>query len=1579
MIDQLSEYEMNRLCNEVLSAFEIREARLLNWGFINGSQVLDDIDEQLPDLLCHLPENSPEIDMIWQKAKVFGITGAEILQNLEDRKLIFRPNNSSNRYRSRFAETVRTLYLLRQRFSYDDWRTGERLVSDMRLLLQRRRYPRRNITADALLEQLRSLQPSSLLGDALRQLLQEEGQLLQLAQFQAQSILQILRNLRSTKDSAVVIGAGTGSGKTKAFYLPALAHIAAHVTNTPYVQALALYPRKELLKDQLREAYLEARKLDDLLKSQGQRPITVGAYYGDVPNNAAEVLRGYLENWRPTRDKLGWICPYIVCPRCQKRTMAWLDEDLKKEVKENQQGRFGRYANLWCFNTKCAAKIDSAHLLLTRQQMVQQPPDILFTTTEMLNRRLSNPNEHPLFGVGVERPPRLLLLDEIHLHEGIHGAQVAHLLRRWRHARGEQHKQNLCIVGLSATLTQAESFFSRLTGVPRPHTTYITPAAQELVQEGIEYNLVLKGDPSSGATLLSTSVRTAMLLCRVLDPLDHAVAAGAVGQRVFAFSDKLDVINRWYHIEKEVENPTEPYVRYLYVSDNDRSAKERSQYGQNWWFIRRIHGSADVLHSGLRLDITSSQYEGVDEAANLVIATSTLEVGYNDPTVGAVLQHKTPFSRAAFIQRKGRAGRQRMMRPWMVLVASAYGHDRWAFQHIETLFDSVLPPLYLPLENYYVRKIQATYALLDWLALKLKARGKAENLWDLLRSARPERTPILHQPRQLVIESLRALLTNESTRNELKQFLHGALGIEYENEYAVDLLLWGEPRPLLFEVIPTMLRQLESDWQTTQLDEQERWRQVKWSDTVSERPLPAYLPAALFSDLKSPDLLIRIPEQRPKSGEKAEIRAEEALGIDLALSEFAPGKVNKRFAFKDKIRESHWLQLPERENINGTRVRLEDLSIAFDPVPMPVSIAGVEYQVFRPYVITLGVVPSNVRPTSSARCLWQSRFLPCSRASRTDSVENSETALGTTIAQRPSSPWQPFLHSIKAYTQVNDAWVEVTRLATGVDVYTRYEMGGERRAIYHFTAAEQPAAIGFRVDVDALQFSIQPIDVAKLRQSPTWPQLYRHLGVQYFRHRIREDERLQERMLSDLEVEWLWQLELTMTIFVAVERRLSLAEASTIVQRERILLARQVLSIIFRTQPMDECVIDPSEMMEKQPAETSAPGMEGEEDEEELGYLQIKLLQQNADPVIQAVLADHVQVLWDDNDPTLCAWVQRTYAFSLGAAIFATVVELTPDVNPDELYLDVTNESIWISEAAAGGIGLIAKIADTLAQHPRQFDLQLAKIVKHCSREQLALSLNAIAAMIQNGNTALQDLFEEIRKAMDLPQIERTQRTLTCILDEAGVIVNRQLGATINSKFLRPNSGPDTDHLLADLVAFWQAEQMRLQCDIDLRIIAAVVPQIEPLRSSINRVLERIGDESSRSDANQLAFNLVQSLLWMHCHDSCPDCIERPQRYQSGPKPSRMLLRTLMAENNDLIHCSASNWYNAVVTQLATVFHAHIVCQAEELSSCTTAVRSLLTTPVEVGYQISYPVIERMDRNGRFWSIHLILPELIEE
>lgn len=66
------------------------------------------------------------------------------------------------------------------------------------------------------------------------------------------------------------------------------------------------------------------------------------------------------------------------------------------------------------------------------------------------------------------------------------------------------------LTGLSATLQSAEEFFTQLTGLSPGSVEEISPGENQLA-EGMEYQLVLRGDPVSGTSLLSTSIQTAML------------------------------------------------------------------------------------------------------------------------------------------------------------------------------------------------------------------------------------------------------------------------------------------------------------------------------------------------------------------------------------------------------------------------------------------------------------------------------------------------------------------------------------------------------------------------------------------------------------------------------------------------------------------------------------------------------------------------------------------------------------------------------------------------------------------------------------------------------------------------------------------------------------------------------------------------------------------------------------------------------------------------------------------------------------------------------------------------------------
>ena len=157
--------------------------------------------------------------------------------------------------------------------------------------------------------------------------------------------------------------------------------------------------------------------------------------------------------------------------------------------------------------------------------------------------------------------------------------------------------------------------------------------------------------------MLSTSIQATMLLGRVLDTREQPLSTGIVGSKVFAFADNLDVINRFYHnlLDAEGFNGTgKAQVRVPLAASRSRTIPEefdaRLEAGQVWRMAEEI-GHPEGLGQGLRISRTSSQDAGVDERSQVIVATASLEVGFNDPAVGAVLQHKAPRDVASFLQR----------------------------------------------------------------------------------------------------------------------------------------------------------------------------------------------------------------------------------------------------------------------------------------------------------------------------------------------------------------------------------------------------------------------------------------------------------------------------------------------------------------------------------------------------------------------------------------------------------------------------------------------------------------------------------------------------------------------------------------------------------------------------------------------------------------------------------------------------------------------------------------------------------------------------------------------------------------
>lgn len=197
------------------------------------------------------------------------------------------------------------------------------------------------------------------------------------------------------RDENFIVATGTGSGKTEAFLFPLIDDLLRHGVGKPGVKAILVYPLNALATDQMfRIARLLFNELDDT-------GLTLGRFTGQTTPGAsrAEIERDI--------------------------TASPSFEDAFPDV--------SRAPSNW---------------LLSRTEMLDNPPDILITNYAMLEHVLLLPRNRQLLK---NADLRWLVLDELHTYAGAQAIEVAFLLRKLKANMGMKAGQLRC-VGTSASL-----------------------------------------------------------------------------------------------------------------------------------------------------------------------------------------------------------------------------------------------------------------------------------------------------------------------------------------------------------------------------------------------------------------------------------------------------------------------------------------------------------------------------------------------------------------------------------------------------------------------------------------------------------------------------------------------------------------------------------------------------------------------------------------------------------------------------------------------------------------------------------------------------------------------------------------------------------------------------------------------------------------------------------------------------------------------------------------------------------------------------------------------------------------------
>ncbi len=1509
--------------SELLNFIESCEQRLQNWGFYDVA-----LDES--DLSLLVENEAPEIlrDALDELAGS-GIGLDTVIAQMRRAGLLHLVSDGSGRVRSRFGEGLRLFAHLRQRFSHQDWASGRKLVADLKTHLAPRRYPATDIGVENAWEAMAPSATQPALQKAVFEALATKhgGGTFTFAGFQVRSFERIFRAYGAEELSGTVVCAGTGAGKTKSFYIPALTAIAGELGRGPdrFTKVVAVYPRNVLLADQLREAIAEAGKISALLVANGKRPITVGALLGDLPPEdqfeIGEKSR-FLKQWRRVQNQ-GWIVPFLRAPFHSGRgELIWLDSDR----------RAGRTTLYRLDGLHEAPEVADGTIALTREGLQANPPDILFLSLEMMHRELGNPLWARSFGIAGVEKPRLFLFDEVHNYSGLSGAQAPWIIARWRQAA---RLKGLHVVGLSATLRDAPKHLATIGCLNPERVVECSPTEGELEPEGREYTILIKGDASSGASLLATSIQTAMLQLRLLTPshLNYPLLGSAAAQsiylrKVFGFTDQLDSLNRWLPDLSDAERNRLSQYR-LPPSKSGQvvsPASERAMMadGQTWLLPDNLGFD---LRQSARVSRCSSQDPGADTVSDIIVATASLEVGYDDPDVGAIVHHKAPRSIASFLQRKGRAGRRRGSRPTTIVVLSDWGRDRWLFQNSERLFQPEVEPIKVPLLNPYVQHVQAASFLLDWIGRRVNAPDPVRFL------RRPGRYDSAYRRRAIGLLNRLLDLGDDfnAFRRELgwvvrhtQQFMSAD---DDEIDRVVDAMLWEAPRPVLRHAVPALLRKLEAEWTYANPA-----KQGQLEDAGARQPLPGFIPAASFADLAASEVVVNFPNTNKES---------ETRGIAPQLMESSPGRVSKRFSVRNQER-GYWLSGSDQLITAVSPVVIPARNLFPDSIPIGADGSCVTLQ---PMSMSLVERPSNVKDSSNAMWLW--------------STTEERLGTGRSLPIFTHNPWSAIFTDVKAHLHGDLSGILIQRRASEAMFEILMEDGTERRGSIMLGSDgsdNHPVAeaVGFEYTCDGIIFSINHEHLIDLPELSA-PILGR-LRQEYFRHSLMESPRLRQTA-SPFTLEWIWQTSLAMLSAAALKNDCDLESAQTLLNGKRVSAVSRVLSRMFSVSALDDNADD-----------RQAGGKARE---------RIEALWNN--PINAAEITQIETVLWSPVDEKFQSWLRQKHLRTLAEACLSAVHAVAPDVSEGDLVVDVFDDQngplIVVSETAPGGVGQIEAFVQSTLSSEGTFERAFTHGLDYCTQTSDSENLIAVVENVRNGG-ALKETFDVSRRAKSYQQALSAQENLASTLEQSGLGASRRNIVAVVGRLLQPSHSSTTDAWFAGLNRLWKKYEKTLGGPIDARVFAYLMTDTSSIRRRFAAMITHVTGQPP-SDAQ--LFARTQDLLLPICHDSCPHCLRSSNRFANSLRPSRELSREWLNASEVHNRCLevAPGWKERLRETLAQEDRVEITARtAGELDEVGKYLQVLLTEPFERDYVLVWPIINGVSRDPGQWRIRVEIRQM---
>jgi len=687
---------MSELIVDILEERDELHARIARFDAYTSLEAIQTelerrVGEQIPirSLRAHL-------DILWSRREIVKLKG---------------PSGESG-YRSRIGELLRYIYKLKL------WTVrGEREriypdVSQVKYVRIPKLVPERVRPVEGLSSEIRAaglsdlmenqynINPVEIVAEALKQNHYEK-----FSDFQMRACRTLARAWGDQRSAPFVITAPTGGGKTMAFLTTPLILTLAERLRNPKDRGIGLllvYPRNALALNQMQVVQKLVRTINTVLERKFEQKgldISVPKLGDPLPDfQGIRSMQG--------RDKL-------------------------REDYEN-------------------------------------PPEILITNTETLKRRLMDPIFRDVF-----RTIKCMVFDEIHIYEELHGTNVIFLIRRLKALCRKARGSDPVLIGASATIAEP-SIYAKTIFSSMAEPKVLMPHENELADSGKEYHIFIRPYQNRPALSVAIDATSCVLhnyrMTGLAENKDTTDAKGL--EKALAFADSLDGVNRWHSMLQSSEKSYKMSKRYkpnfvrffqprvwhdeqvsccqdltngidvscpFYVSgqcwclltddpnENYRQTEDRKYVKMDSIWSKTYTSKSEPLWSSsdMQARLFGFQYPPPN-FADVVIATTALEVGVDFSNVKEIFMYRALRSPSSYRQRCGRAGREEGSHALVSTIVSPFPNELYFFRHFMNLVTPSFQPVPLKAINLEVIRNHLFCALFDLVA------AEGLNIWEVV-------------------------------------------------------------------------------------------------------------------------------------------------------------------------------------------------------------------------------------------------------------------------------------------------------------------------------------------------------------------------------------------------------------------------------------------------------------------------------------------------------------------------------------------------------------------------------------------------------------------------------------------------------------------------------------------------------------------------------------------------------------------------------------------------------------------------------------------------------------------------------